>query len=153
VVGRYGRLVRFDQIKFLTNDVAGLARFYVDALDCEVVIDTQEVDEVVSRAVGVPEARVTLSILRLPGRGDHGPVLELYSIEGPRPDGWGYVPGGGQIAFEVEDLEAAIGRLISSGASLLGEVVEWTGPSGAVARFVYLNDPEGNIIDLFQRIG
>lgn len=145
--------MRFDQTKFLADDVAGLARFYVDALDCEVVVETQEVGEAVSRAIGVPDAKVTLSILRLPGRGDHGPVLELYSVVGPTPDDWGYGPGSGQIAFEVDDLEEGIGRLIAAGGTHLGEMVEWAAPSGAVARFVYLNDPEGNIIDLFQRIG
>ena len=145
--------MRFDQTKFLANDVAALSRFYIDALDCEVVVDPQEVEKAVSRAVGVPEATITLSILRLPGRGDHGPVLELYSLEGARPDDWDYTPGQGQIAFEVEDLEAAIGRVIAAGGTPLGEVVEWTGPSGAIARFVYLRDPEGNVIDLFVRVG
>lgn len=145
--------VRFQQTKFLASDVESLTEFYVDALDCEVVVDPQTVDQVVSRAVGVPEATVKLSILRPPGQGDHGPVIELYSVDGPRPDGWEYRPGSGQIAFEVEDLEAGIGRVIAAGGSQLGEVVEWTGPSGAVAKFVYLNDPEGNIVDLFVRVG
>lgn len=148
----YGRLVRFDQTKFLANDVETLSRFYVEALDCETVVAPQEVEAAVSRAVGVPDATVTLTILRLPGRGDHGPVLELYSVDGQRPNGWDYRPGQGQIAFEVENLEAGIGSVIAAGGSQLGEVVEWTAPSGAVGRFVYLNDPEGNIVDLFQRV-
>ncbi|HEX6221556.1 MAG TPA: VOC family protein [Acidimicrobiia bacterium] len=145
--------MRFDQTKFLADDVEALARFYLDALDCETVVASQEVEAAVSRAVGVPDATITLTILRLPGRGEHGPVLELYSVEGPRPDGWDYTSGQGQIAFEVDDLEAAIGRVIAAGGGQLGEVVEWTAPSGAVARFVYLRDPEGNIIDLFVRVG
>jgi catechol 2,3-dioxygenase-like lactoylglutathione lyase family enzyme len=144
--------VRFDQTTFLADDVEGLSRVYVDALDCETVVDPQEVDGAVSRAAGVPDATIALSILRLPGRGDHGPVLELYSVSGPRPDGWSYRSGSGQIAFEVDDLETGIGRVIAAGGSQLGEVVEWTAPSGAVARFVYLTDPEGNIIDLFVRV-
>lgn len=150
---RYVRLVRFDQTKFLANDVQSLSRFYIEALDCEIVVDPQEVDEAVSRAVGVPDATISLSILRLPGRGDHGPVLELYAVEGPRPDGWDYTSGQGQIAFEVDNLDVSIGRVVAAGGSRLGEVVEWTAPSGAVARFVYLRDPEGNIIDLFIRVG
>ena len=144
--------MRFDQTKFLADDVDLLADFYVEALDCEVVVGTREVEAAVSRAVGAPDATVTLNVLRLPGRGDHGPVLELYSLDGSRPEGWEYRAGQGQIAFEVDDLEEGIGRVVANGGTTLGEVVEWTGPSGAVARFVYLRDPEGNIIDLFQRV-
>lgn len=144
-------VVRFDQTKFLSRDPKSLASFYEGALDCVTVVPLQEVDQAVSKAVGVPEATVSLTILRLPGRGDRGPVLELYSVEGPRPSDWHYQPGQGQIAFEVEDLESAIGKFVAAGGTSVGEVVEWTAPSGAVGRFVYLADPEGNIVDLFAR--
>jgi glyoxylase I family protein len=145
--------VRFDQVKFLCSDVEGLAVFYQEALDCEVVVPALTTDEVVSHGVGAPDATVTLSTLRLPGRGDRGPVLELYSVEGPVPDDWSYHPGSGQIALEVDDLELAIGRVIAAGGNKLGEVVEWEAPSGASARFVYMRDPEGNIIDVYSRVG
>jgi len=95
---------------------------------------------------------VALTVLRLPGRGDHGPVLELYEVDGQVPADWSYRPGQGQLAFEVEDLETSIGKVMASGGSSLGEVVEWQAPSGAVARFVYMRDPEGNVIDLWSRV-
>jgi glyoxylase I family protein len=144
--------VRFDQVKFLCSDLEGLAAFYQEALDCDVVVPALVTDEAVARGVGVPDATITLSTLRLPGRGDRGPVLELYSVEGVAPDEWDYRPGSGQIALEVDDLELAIGRVIAAGGGRLGEVVEWEGPSGATARFVYMRDPEGNIIDLYTRV-
>lgn len=144
--------MRFDQVKILARDLEALASFYIEALECVVVVPEQSTDHVAARGVGVPEAEVRLAVLRLPGRGDHGPVLELYSVVGELPDGWDYLPGQGQLAFEVTDLENAIGRVISAGGSKLGEVVEWEAPSGAVARFVYMRDPEGNIIDLWSRV-
>lgn len=144
--------VRFDQTKFLARDPKSLAGFYEEALDCVTVVPLQEIsDAAVPRAFGVPDATVSLTVLRLPGRGDHGPVLELYSVSGPRPDDWHYQPGQGQIAFEVEDLEASIGAVVAAGGTKLGEVVEWEAPSGSRARFVFLNDPEGNVIDLWAR--
>lgn len=139
-------------MKFLCSDVEGLAAFYQEALDCEVVVPALTTEEVVSRGVGVPDATVTLSTLRLPGRGDRGPVLELYSVDGAVPDEWNYHPGSGQLALGVDDLELAIGGVIAAGGNQLGEVVEWEGPSGASARFVYMRDPEGNIIDLYSRV-
>lgn len=143
--------VRFEQTKFLARDPESLANFYEQALDCVIVVPLQEVDREVSKAVGAPEATVSLTILRLPGRGDRGPVLELYSVDGPRPESWHYQPGQGQIALEVDDLEVSIGKIVAAGGSKLGDVVEWEAPSGSRARFVYLNDPESNIIDLFAR--
>lgn len=148
------RHVRFDQVKILARDPEALAAFYREALGCETVVPLQELeDDAVARATGVPDADMKLTVLRLPGRGEHGPVLELYSVSGPRPDDWHYQPGQGQLAFEVEDLEAAMGRVGGAGGSKLGDLVEWEGPSGARARFVYMRDPEGNIIDLWQKAG
>ena len=144
--------MRFDQVKILSRDVATLARFYEEALDCVTVVPIQPTDPAVARGVGVPDAGVTLTVLRLPGRGDHGPVIELYSIDGEVPGDWDYRPGQGQLAFEVEDLETRIGKVMAAGGASIGDVVEWEAPSGAVARFVYMRDPEGNIIDLWSRV-
>lgn len=143
--------MRFDQVKFLARDAETLASFYEEALGCEIVVPPQDVDDAVSRAVGVPDAVVKLTVLRLPGRGEHGPVLELYSVNGDRPPDWHYQPGQGQLAFEVEDLEQAMGRVGGAGGNKLGDLVEWEAPSGARARFVYMQDPEGNIIDLWSK--
>jgi hypothetical protein len=97
---------------------------------------------------------VTITVLRLPGHGDHGPELELYSVNGPRPGDWHYQPGQGQRAFEDEDmeLEQCVGKVVDAGGRKLGEIVEWQGPSGSVARFLFMQDPEGNVIDLWCRV-
>lgn len=148
----YGRPVRFDQIKILARDPSALAKFYEDALDCVTVVPLQDLeDDAVARAAGVPDADVKLTVLRLPGRGEHGPVLELYSVSGGRPEDWHYQPGQGQLAFEVDDLEKAMGRVGGAGGNKLGDLVEWEAPEGATARFVYMRDPEGNIIDLWSK--
>jgi glyoxylase I family protein len=144
--------VRFDQVKILARDLDLLVGFYEEVLGCEVVVPPLSTDSVVARGVGVPDGTVTLCTLRLPGRGDRGPTLELYSVEGDTPEEWAYRPGSGQLAFQVDDLEAAIGKVMAAGGSNLGEVVEWQGLSGSPARFVYLRDPEGNIVDLYSRV-
>lgn len=144
--------VRFDQVKILARDPEALASFYEEALGCVTVVPLQDLeDDAVARAAGVPDTEVKLTVLRLPGRGEHGPVLELYSVSGKRPKDWHYQPGQGQLAFEVEDLESAMGRVGGAGGKKLGDLVEWEAPSGARARFVYMQDPEGNIIDLWNK--
>jgi len=144
--------VRFDQVKILARDPETLVEFYEQALGCETVVPLLHMeDDAVARALGVPDADVALTVLRLPGRGGHGPVLELYSVEGDIPGDWHLQPGQGQLAFEVEDLESAMGRVGGAGASKLGDLVEWESPSGTAARFVYMRDPEGNVIDLWSK--
>lgn len=145
--------MRFDQVKILAREPELLATFYQQALDCEPVVPPQHLtDDAVARAAGVPEADVTLAVLRLPGRGPHGPVLELYAVDGKRPDDWHYQPGQGQLAFEVDDLETAMGRVGGAGGNKLGDLVEWESPEGATARFVYMRDPEGNIVYLWSKV-
>ena len=147
------RLVRFDQIKILARDAQALASFYEQALDCETVVPLQDLDDdAVARAAGVPAAAVKLTVLRLPGRGEHGPVVEIYSVDGDRPSEWHYQPGQGQIGFEVDDLEKAMGKVGGAGGNKLGDLVEWEAPAGATAQFVYMQDPEGNVIYMWSKI-
>lgn len=57
----------------------------------------------------------------------------------PQPGGWN------RFQIETSDLEALIGRLGEGGASFRGEIAE-----GAGGRQILLEDPSGNVIELFQ---
>ena len=64
----------------------------------------------------------------------------------PMPDGARPGPGGwNRIHFICEDLDAEIARLHAEGVSFRNEVV--TGPGG---RQILVQDPAGNLIELFQ---
>lgn len=142
--------MRFDQVKLAADDPERLTRFYVEALHCAVQRPLTTVDdEVVSRGIGAPGHVVELTLLTLPGRTDETtPRLELYRFLGGWPERWRHLPGTGQLAFFVEDVDAAARRVLAAGGSMLGEIVDWVLPQGN-ARFAYLTDPEGNIIDLW----
>ena len=61
--------------------------------------------------------------------------------DGSRP-----VPGGwNRILITVSDIEAEVKRLRSSGAKFRGEVIKGVGGSQ-----IWLEDPSGNLIELFQ---
>jgi catechol 2,3-dioxygenase-like lactoylglutathione lyase family enzyme len=65
------------------------------------------------------------------------------------PDGAVPSPGGwNRIHFVCEDLDAEIARLRAAGVPFRNEVV--TGPGG---RQVLVQDPAGNLIELFQPAG
>jgi catechol 2,3-dioxygenase-like lactoylglutathione lyase family enzyme len=64
----------------------------------------------------------------------------------PMPDGVKPVPGGwNRIHLIVEDIEAEVRRLRDAGVSFRNDIVE--GPGG---KQILLQDPSGNVIELFQ---
>lgn len=55
-------------------------------------------------------------------------------------------PGGCEVAFEVNDFDAALKRLVEAGIALLGEPV--TTP---VCRMAFIADPDGTPLTIHQR--
>ncbi len=64
----------------------------------------------------------------------------------PMPDGRQPGPGGwNRIHFIVDDIEAEVTRLRDAGATFRNDIV--TGPGG---KQILLEDPSGNVVELFQ---
>ena len=148
---RYDRVMRFDQVKIFVRDAKGLASFYQNALGCRLLSPvTDFADEALAHGFGAPGSRVRLAFLGLPGM-EEGPILELYQFPGEGPSEWPYQPGQGHLAFQVDDVGEAAERLVEEGGDYLGEVATWRAPSGNLATFVFMLDPEGNLIDLWAR--
>jgi catechol 2,3-dioxygenase-like lactoylglutathione lyase family enzyme len=142
----------FQQVKFTSADPTSLATFYESALGCRTVLANTELDETAAAAIGVPGFTVSITILSLPWRDDAGPTLELISFGAGMPEGSPFRPGQGQIAFLVDDVTESVESVLSGGGSMFGEVRKWTAPSGNNVEFVFMRDPEGNVIDLFARV-
>jgi predicted enzyme related to lactoylglutathione lyase len=60
-------------------------------------------------------------------------------------------PGFGHIAFVVDDVPAAREAVLAAGGGPVGEVVTLTNAAGAALTWVYVTDPEGNILELQSR--
>jgi len=64
----------------------------------------------------------------------------------PMPDGRVPGPGGwNRIHFIVDDIEADVARLRAAGATFRNDIV--SGPGG---KQILLEDPSGNVVELFQ---
>lgn len=136
--------MQFTQVKLQTSDPERLARFYEEALDCEVLLPLTNLAPGTWRGIGPDETAVSILVMSLPGRED-GPTLELIT-------GTGVEGAGGMLTFNVDDVAAAAERVIAAGGSFRGEPTDLTGPGGHVSRFVFMEDPDGNVIDLFQAV-
>jgi catechol 2,3-dioxygenase-like lactoylglutathione lyase family enzyme len=142
---------KYGHTNIIAKDWQRLARFYVDVLGCVLVPPERHYQgETLERGTGVPGAEVRGAHLRLPGHGDNGPTLEIftYTTLENRPATAVNRPGFGHIAFMVDDVNAAREEVLAAGGRAIGDVVTLTAPDGARVTWTYVTDPEGNAIEL-----
>jgi lactoylglutathione lyase len=133
------------------RDWRKLVKFYCDVFGCvpkppERDLDGGWLDDLTS----LEKAHLTGMHLYFPGFNDEGPTLEIFSydrmVEGSKPVV--NEPGFGHLAFLVEDVDVALGELLSAGGSTVGEVCTTEVKGVGRLRVVYARDPEGNILEL-----
>jgi len=142
---------RYVHTNLTARDWRALAKFYCDVFGC--VPSGAERDLAgawLDRLTGLENARLRGVHLTLPGGGDHGPTLEIFSYDAmpagktPAPN----EPGFGHIAFAVDDVAAALEAVRRAGGSAVGDLVSTDVPGVRRLEAVYARDPEGNIIEL-----
>lgn len=116
-------------VRYMVDDVEKALAFYVGVLDFEVLTNFPPAFADVARG----RLRLLLS----------GPAS---SAGRPMPDGVKPEPGGwNRIHLIVDDIGAEVARLRDKGARFRNDILE--GPGG---KQVLLQDPSGNVIELFQ---
>jgi catechol 2,3-dioxygenase-like lactoylglutathione lyase family enzyme len=119
-------------VRYIVNDVAESVDYYTKFLDFEVLNNFAPAFADVARG----NLRLLLS----------GPAS---SAGRPMPDGETPVPGGwNRIHLIVDDIEAEVARLREAGAPFRNDIL--SGPGG---KQVLLQDPAGNMVELFQPAG
>lgn len=144
--------IRYAHTNIVADDWRRVAAFYRAVFACEPVPpERDQSGEWLARATGVPDAALQGVHLRLPGHGEGGPTLEIYSyavaVEGA-PEPAANRKGLGHLAFEVPDVPATLARVLAHGGSALGEVTVRAIDGVGTITFVYVADPEGNILEI-----
>jgi catechol 2,3-dioxygenase-like lactoylglutathione lyase family enzyme len=115
-------------------------RYMVDDVDDSVAFYTKQLGFSLLSSASPAFADVTRGNLRLLLAGPQS------SAGRPMPDGRKPGPGGwNRIHFIVDDLESEVRRLRDAGGTFRNDIV--TGPGG---KQILLEDPSGNVIELFQ---
>ena len=119
-------------VRYMVDDVETAVAFYTDHFGFEVLTSAAPAFADVQRG----NLRLLLS----------GPAS---SAGRPMPDGVRPEPGGwNRIHFVCDDIESEITRLRAEGVPFRNEVI--TGPGGSQ---ILVQDPAGNLIELFQPAG
>jgi predicted enzyme related to lactoylglutathione lyase len=142
---------RYGHTNLIAADWRALSRFYQEQFGCVPVPPERDfAGPDLERGTGVPGARLRGEHLRLPGHGPDGPTLEIfhYDILEERPEVAVNRPGFGHLAFVVDDVPAACEAVIAAGGKAVGEVVTLTNAIGKRLTWVYVTDPEGNVLEL-----
>ena len=143
---------RYAHTNLIASEWQTLAKFYEDVFGCEVVPPQRDLTgEWLEEATLVPEAHLEGVHLRMPGYGDDGPTLEIFSYNKLLPRQQQHranMPGYGHIAFQVKDVVKACDAVFSAGGSEYGARVTLEIEGAGKLTFVYVLDPEGNIIEL-----
>jgi len=142
--------LRFDHVGITVADLDSVTAFFV-ALGLEVEGSTVVEGEFLDTVIGIPDSRAEIVMLRPPGGGS---LLELSSFVRPEhlpgsPSAMSNELGLRNVAFEVNDLQTVLDRLVVDGYRLVGGVGQYED----AWRMAYVRGPEGIIVSLAERIG
>src|SRR3982751_3081805 len=145
------RIRRFDYVGITVADLDTVTAFFV-RLGLEVEGTRMVVEgEFLDTGIGIPGSRTEIVMLRPP---DGGTRLELARFVRPdhepgSPAAMATELGLRNVAFEVDDLQAAIEGLAADGYGLVGGMGDYE----HMWRMAYVRGPEGIIVSLAERIG
>ncbi len=142
---------KYGHTNLIAKDWRSLAGFYQELFGCIPVPPERDFKGGdLERGTGIPGAELRGVHLRLPGHGPDGPTLEIfnYNVLENRPDVAVNRPGFGHIAFVVDDVPEAREAVLAAGGRPVGAVVTLTTATGSKVTWVYVTDPEGNVIEL-----
>ncbi len=146
-------MIRYLHTNIVARDVRLLADFYQKVFGCKVDYPESVLSgEALARGTGVSDAEIRGIWLQMPGNREDGPILELfqYSTMPERPTPTPNQPGYAHLSFEVDDIAAVADAVVAAGGSLYGQIADFESLEGGTLTFVYLTDPEGNIVELEQ---
>jgi len=142
---------RFGHVNVTSADWRRLAAFYADVFGCELVPPERDIRGApLDAATGLSDAHLTGAHLRLPGHGETGPTIEIftYDVMSAHPGADVTRPGWGHVAFQVPNVTAAVDAVLANGGGRLGEVVTTNTTDGRSVTWCYATDPDGNIVEL-----
>ena len=141
---------RFQPYQLYSGGIDRATRFWVDALGFSKMGVFERTLPWVEKVTAVSGARIRVA--KLSG---YGHVMEFIEYENGKgelasaPANW---PGTAHVCIDVVDIDATFEKLIAAGATPLGEMTVIEDPAMSPCAAGYLRDPNGIIIELFEKL-
>jgi catechol 2,3-dioxygenase-like lactoylglutathione lyase family enzyme len=141
---------RMDHLGIVVDDLAAATAFFVE-LGLKVVGEAPVEGDFVDRVVGLEGVRSEIAMLETADGHARIELSKFHAPPGPAGDrrAPSNTPGIRHVAFEVDDIDAAVAGLRSRGAEIFSEVQRYEN----TYRLCYVRGPEGIIVELAQQIG
>lgn len=131
------------------GDLERSIAFYTN-LGLEVVLRQTPGGTYLQKITGFPDAHIKQAHLCLAGGGHRLELFEYVSPAGRPVRSRNCDPGNTHLAFVVDDLDAMYQELSRQGVELVSPPVTIDAGANAGAKGLYLRDPDGFTIELFQ---
>ena len=142
---------RYAHVNIIANDWRKLCEFYEQVFECEPWSSERDHHGPhIDGLTGIPGMRIQGRHLRVPGHGNNGPTIEIFTFSENEPDTPKPLnrPGYAHLAFEVDDVDAKRTQIKEFGGDDYGELVTIDIPDAGKLTLIYMTDPEGNIVEL-----
>lgn len=143
--------MRYAHTNIVARDWKKLSEFYIKVLHCTVKPPPRKLSGAwLDQATGLSQAELEGVHLLLPGHGDNGPTLEIFTYKELQvlEPAMANTTGFAHIAFEVDDVEQTLNLALQKGGKLLGQITEKMIEGIGYLKLVYFRDPEGNIVEI-----
>lgn len=145
------KVLATNHTSFTVSDLDRSVAFFQDALGFEVTSKAPRNPDVVSRVTGIPGTEMMIAYVRGP---DHS--LELIQYLGPK-EGRGRVRslpcdvGFAHIAFDVDNMDAAVAAAAKHDVTVIGEVAIIDQGPNTGGKVAYLRDWDGVTVEFIQK--
>lgn len=135
---------------FTVSDIDRSIEFYRDVLGMSLYRRQTGTAEYLARITGFEGVRLEVALLQAPDGSGMLELLQYASHPAPPTERETNRPGNGHLCFKVDDIRTACKDLRQRGVRLIAEPAEITAGVHRGGFGVYLRDPDGFTIELFQ---
>lgn len=145
-------VVGVEHTSYTVSDLSRTVDFYHRLLGFEIVFQRPEITHTYWRSVvGFPDAVARDTYLRVPGSNHYIELIEYRHPRGKPQDVTPNNPGSSHVCYVVDDVPAMFERLKAEGVTFISEPVFLDAGPNKGAWALYMRDPDGIVIELFQR--
>jgi catechol 2,3-dioxygenase-like lactoylglutathione lyase family enzyme len=140
-----------DHVGLTVTDLDRSIKFYTEILECSIVVQQEKEGGYLAAIVGYPDASVRMAHLQPAGSSQR---IELFEYRTPKSAPRDLEPrnvGNAHVCFVVNDLAALYERLVEHGITTLSPPVEVDTGVNKGGAALYLRDPDGITLEVFQR--